>query len=991
MKFELILTKFQSHFNLLTFLLFPCSTDGRGVWLSPSVVDSGSIRLTSLDLVVTTAYVLGPNWQPDLVNLSYAISVGGSFPLMPANFPHLESLNSPSAMPAGPFAANNSALRSLVLPTLPSELATSGLLSNLTSLTIVSDLNCVLGTATVHLPWQLKELSFNNNNCNTALIARNPLDPNLQLESVKASFGLLGPASSLKIASPLPRLESLSIQLQTQFVPQSLPHVFSLIFENASSTGSAEEMVPSLRSLHVISAGVLSGLFAPVLDLPSLIDLVELEKLRLDLVPAEALQLVADRSFQNLNAILNSFFDEKIPRSLKELELGSYDWMSNTTPESSTQTTAFGSLNFGQIFASLERFTWTSEWPENGTILLKNLPPTLKHLYLVGNITDQGNWLRNLETEANRLETLSIQLLAGITQQTPFSAFSRALKGRFASSLRSLAINGALLSGTMEGDFVVSFPNLMHLDLINNLLEGAVPWIGVDQLVDLSLGFNRFTSWPNFLPLLQGSPSRLQKVNLSINKLESIPDDSSWQLMAPSLVIVSFIGNPNLSGRIPSFVLNSPVISQFYINGCNFSGPIDPTSSRPIFRTPNLQALSLSTNQLCGPLPSLDLRNHISGESYGRRLAVDLAYNQFSGAFPSQWQTDVVFDGLFLQNNSLSQTFSGLDRAPIIGHPLVSTSLNIGYNQFNGTIFNLTKDIYRRLEVKDSGLDLCPVSMPNNFPGSNILQNCYLDDTYCACDVIWHNGCGVVNGGEIICPHAGNKRDSFTTSSASSSLQLSSPSSSCIAPPPRIAAPAPPLESDSNCPLPKPALPSILCINGTWTAPGSVSIPTVVIPPNTVVIIRGNVSIGGVITLSGLNSSLIVGGCVTLGGTTGGILVELTPEDIKLLQKQGGKLQKTLISSLNGQTCLSDLSSVSVKTKLTKKDCKRVNAENNSDKKNGSLTALFQIDSTKCNLWWIILASVLGGIIVLAAVCVVVVLVIRHNKEQKARKALREG
>jgi hypothetical protein len=174
-----------------------------------------------------------------------------------------------------------------------------------------------------------------------------------------------------------------------------------------------------------------------------------------------------------------------------------------------------------------------------------------------------------------------------------------------------------------------------------------------------------------------------------------------------------------------------------------------------------------------------------------------------------------------------------------------------------------------------------------------------------------------------------------------------------------------------GCPLPSPG-PDFTCSqDGTWIAPSSVTTPSITIPGGSTVSIDGNLTVSTDIVFSGVDSQLHVNGCVVINGV---VTVVLTKEDLDRLVKEG-RSSRTLVQSLNGNGCIdsTDLSGVAVSAK-TPKSCRRVKSSNTGDR--SSLSVLFSIDSTRCNII-IIVPSVIGGIIVLAAIVIIAVLVIK--------------
>lgn len=107
------------------------------------------------------------------------------------------------------------------------------------------------------------------------------------------------------------------------------------------------------------------------------------------------------------------------------------------------------------------------------------------------------------------------------------------------------------------------------------------------------------------------------------------------------------------------------------------------------------------------------------------------------------------------------------------------------------------------------------------------------------------------------------------------------------------------------------------------------------------------------------------------------IVLSLTSADITILDKaKKDQIQVSLITrevdnaQPTSQTNSVDLSSVRLNLKTKSSGCKRISVEKVKPTKN-NITAMFAMNKSKCNLWWIILISVIGGIIILAVIAIV--------------------
>ena len=167
-----------------------------------------------------------------------------------------------------------------------------------------------------------------------------------------------------------------------------------------------------------------------------------------------------------------------------------------------------------------------------------------------------------------------------------------------------------------------------------------------------------------------------------------------------------------------------------------------------------------------------------------------------------------------------------------------------------------------------------------------------------------------------------------------------------------------------------------ICIGGVWVVAadpnsgnGSGSIASGDITITSATTIVGNITLPSSSSISlplpsASNSPLLViQGCAFIEGT---ITVTFTPEQLQALEKQGGKTSLALLSADCG------VSNGRVQANAGN-SCKKIVATPVSQTNaNGgyTLSAVFKLDSSKCNVWWIVLVSVLGGIALLVIIVV---------------------
>lgn len=151
--------------------------------------------------------------------------------------------------------------------------------------------------------------------------------------------------------------------------------------------------------------------------------------------------------------------------------------------------------------------------------------------------------------------------------------------------------------------------------------------------------------------------------------------------------------------------------------------------------------------------------------------------------------------------------------------------------------------------------------------------------------------------------------------------------------PPATTAPGAP--TASTVPLTKECLPKLsaedalryVCIDGKWTSTTSITQDIFEIPPQTTIVIVGNLTTSQLV-LTGLQASVIVKGCIS--DDLEYVSVEITEQDIKRLEKEKGKKFTHLLLSVDSsgnstELCNNqiNLASVQLKPRLKKVDARR--------------------------------------------------------------------
>ena len=184
--------------------------------------------------------------------------------------------------------------------------------------------------------------------------------------------------------------------------------------------------------------------------------------------------------------------------------------------------------------------------------------------------------------------------------------------------------------------------------------------------------------------------------------------------------------------------------------------------------------------------------------------------------------------------------------------------------------------------------------------------------------------------------------------------------------------------SSPSCDIKAQPGPEFTCVGGSWYAP-TTNATTLIIPSGAgTVVITGNLPSQSVI-LQGLGTSVQVVGC---SGNLTTITIELDPSQLGSLSTSSKMLYTLLTTS--GTSCDTDLNSVNLIT-TAKSGCKKVKTQKVVSESGSTLSALFTLDNSDCNRWWIILVSVICGLILVGIIAVVLLAVFYAPFRQKIR------
>ncbi|KAK3439602.1 hypothetical protein EUGRSUZ_C04068 [Eucalyptus grandis] len=236
-------------------------------------------------------------------------------------------------------------------------------------------------------------------------------------------------------------------------------------------------------------------------------------------------------------------------------------------------------------------------------------------------------------------------------------------------SMMDMSNNG--MRGELTTEFCLNVPNLSHLNLSANRLEGNIPSeLGsMKSLYSLDLSHNNFSKG---LPIqLLDSNSSLEKLNVAYNNLQGeivFTGDLSFLSSLANLFELD-VSNNIFIGQLPRVIANLSSLALLDLSKNQLNGLIP----QGLFNLPQLQYLALSDNNLSGSLASSfitpELRHiHLNGNKLNGSIVhlllnssnlvtLDLSENEFFGSIP-YWLGNVSqLSILLLRGNSFYGTF----------------------------------------------------------------------------------------------------------------------------------------------------------------------------------------------------------------------------------------------------------------------------------------------------------------------------------------------
>lgn len=435
------------------------------------------------------------------------------------------------------------------------------------------------------------------------------------------------------------------------------------------------------------------------------------------------------------------------------------------------------------------------------------------------------------------------------------------------------------------------------------------------QILDLS--HNHLKNTPTDV-VPQGAYASVISVDLSYNKMTGTIATTFWTTLS-NLASIAMSNNQldgtlslYINSKLTSMDLSSNALTQWIASG-------NPGSGYP------LTDINLANNKLT-TLPDFQNIPDSVNINLSNNPTLTTALPDLNSPYRNVRLKSFLADGCGFTGNLPSFLF-------------VSTfDLRLRNNPLSGTIpTSYQSYVWTNMDVSGTGLDLCASTLPSTSMTCNVSATtidvcpCY-SARYSTCT----SSCVVPAAPVIIVP---------IPAPLAPTPQTSSPQTTT---PPPVA---------PTCP-PPPA--GFICVGGKLIANTSIATPTLTIPAGATVEISGDLSTSSLV-FDGLGSSITLKGCANISE---GITITFTKSDVERLGRSGNKTSiQTLLTQDASLNC-SSLETVPLSTRLEKSGCKKVKSVKSANE--STFGAVFTLDSSSCNTWWIILVSVIGGVVLLA-------------------------
>lgn len=496
------------------------------------------------------------------------------------------------------------------------------------------------------------------------------------------------------------------------------------------------------------------------------------------------------------------------------------------------------------------------------------------------------------------------------------TAFTGSPLFSFIVLLRTNTLTGTIPPALLSGVKIIS-TNTFQLVLLSNLLEGSIPAtllaadsgsFSVDTLI-LSLSSNAFNgSIPQDLFKNVATTSSFALVIDNCHDLNSSLPTASFFNLPSGVSSFSFSASPSVVGTLPAGLFAS------------VRPPTDsaPASSSAASSSINSYRIALIARGLVGTIPS-DLFSSELGNSNTARLSLVLSDCNFSGTIPSSWN-NISFVSFLLDNNS---NLTGTIPSSLLSSSSAATYVSISGTSLSGVMPIIKSSSLQNLLAVDTTIDFC-----SNPESPSMDRPVYNGTSLIFCTLQKTNACTC--------------KDRYPAHCTSACDRTPTP---------------------SPCPLSTYPGPGFYCNGTIWVSDFSVLTPTLTIPSGaTQTVVTGDVA-SSTIVFNGFGSTLtLMNGCTTNLTT---ITISLTEEEAKKIGKNG--LLQQLISYYGTAAACNNSDSVTLNVGIKTGGCRKVKATI-ANESSTSLSAFFTLDTSKCNLWWIILVSVIAGLVLLGAI-----------------------
>ena len=509
--------------------------------------------------------------------------------------------------------------------------------------------------------------------------------------------------------------------------------------------------------------------------------------------------------------------------------------------------------------------------------------------------------------------------------------------------LGSNKLTGSLPSSLLPNDTAVLGSSFI-LDISNNMVSGTIPktLLTANLNANLSMTLLQLNFQHN---LLEGPiPAELFYTNDTVQPDRGLAPDTRY--IVDCLNCVLKFGSNRLGGALPSAAF-APLPTSVYTLSVDLSSNQYVGELKPFFDalTPRAWQFNFYNNSLSGSLPTCAT---LAG------AIADYSYNVLTGTIPDDWFGCDFGEILVAGNIGLVGSFP----SDLYGERFVN--LNISRTSISGEINSTVSQYSILIDMSYTDIDFCSndtIASFSSFPAMrySLATTCSLDHTS-AC----------------------NCSDAYPLCSTSCALEQ--------VPMPTPVPVSPPLATNSPLSAPIPChgtapSPAFTCQGGAWHAT-SVIAPTLVLPQGVgTVLITGNLTSSSII-ITGLGSSIEVGGCVT---NLSAIQVNLDKTEVESI---GNSKTFTLVTTSSNSSCSANFGSIALSATSSDGGCRKVKVMKTvatTPSGGSTLGALFTIDKSSCNTWWIILVSVVCGVIVVAVIVIVLLAVFWPAFREKIR------